>query len=125
MEWNTAWECGEANIDRQHREIVEFGNRLICMASTSTEGMEQQLDAMFECLSEHFSYEEGVLEKIKYPDLNNHAEIHRKLIEKTMEIKKSSMEGKIKPSILFSFIMDDAIIGHMLEEDIRFFPYLK
>lgn len=125
MEWNTAWECGEANIDRQHREIVEFGNRLIGMASTSTEGMEQQLDVMVECLSEHFSYEEGVLEKIKYPDLNNHAEIHRKLIEKTMEIKKSSMEGKIKPSILFSFIMDDAIIGHMLEEDIKFFPYLK
>ena len=125
IEWNTAWECGENNIDLQHRELLEFGNMFIGMTPISEESLQQQLDAMIEHLSKHFSYEESILAECNYPDLQNHSEIHGKLIEKILEIKKSSMAGKITPLVLFSFIMDEAILGHLLEEDVKFFPYIK
>ena len=125
MEWNAAWECGEANIDRQHISIIELGNRLVGMAAASADGVEQQLDVLLEQFSEHFSYEEKIMAAINYPDLDRHKEIHQKLIEKILKIKESSKSGEIKPSLLFSFIMDDAVIGHLLEEDVKFFPYIK
>ena len=125
IEWNTAWECGDKNIDLQHRELLEFGNMFVGMTTISQESLQQQLDAIIEHLSKHFSYEEGILAECNYPDLQIHTEIHGKLIEKIVEIKKSSMTGKITPLVLFSFIMDEAIIGHLLEEDIKFFPYIK
>ena len=125
IEWNNAWDSGEKNIDLQHHELIELGKKLIGTDFKNTEDFKGQMDALLKCIVEHFEYEEHALKEIGYPDVESHAEIHRKLTEKTVEVQESSESGTIKPSTLFSFIMDEIIVGHMLEEDSKFFPYFK
>ena len=72
-------------------------------------------------IQEHFQYEELFLERTKYPDIEEHKELTRK----TLSLKKHYETGELKPSDLFSFILDDVIIGHLIEQDCLFFNYAK
>jgi len=125
IEWNPSWECGEAKIDMQHRKLLELGNTLFGMAQAKPENFNDQLEVLINHIVEHFEYEECVQTEIGYPDAENHAELHRKLTEKALQIKEASLAGQMKTSAMISFVMDDVIIGHLLEEDTKFFPYVK
>lgn len=125
MEWNKAWECGEATIDRQHREIIVLGNELIGMTSASQELIEQKLDILISRFEEHFESEERIIRQVGYPDIEQHARIHRQLVERLTDIKESAKTEELKVSTLIAFVVNDAIIGHLLEEDIKFFTYFK
>ena len=46
-------------------------------------------------------------------------------IADALRMKEAYLSGKLKPSAFFSFIFDDFIIGHMLKEDIKFFPFVQ
>ncbi|NLA72940.1 MAG: hypothetical protein GX848_03835, partial [Clostridiales bacterium] len=54
-----------------------------------------------------------------------HTKIHDELVEKALELKKSFEKDTIKVTDLFSFMVDDVVYGHMMVEDIKFYPYLK
>ncbi len=125
IEWNSAWECGEAKIDSQHRRLLEIGNELLGMIHEKSEGFCEQLEILLSHISEHFSYEEQVQKYIGYPDAESHAEKHRELTEKAIQIKGDCLAGKVNMVSLISFIIDDVIISHLLEEDTKFFPYIK
>ena len=62
---------------------------------------------------------------IGYPDAESHAEKHRELTEKAIQIKGDCLAGKVNMVSLISFIIDDVIIFHLLEEDTKFFPYIN
>jgi len=125
MEWNSAWECGEATIDRQHREIIMLGNEIIGMTSAPQERLEQKLDALISCFVEHFDAEERILRQVGYTEIERHAQIHRELVARLTDIRETAKAEGLKISTLVTFIINDAIIGHLLEEDIKFFPYFK
>lgn len=125
IEWNSAWDCGENNIDLQHRELLKLGNKLIETNPKDKEEIRAQLDDIIKLTVEHFKFEEQVLKSIAYPDLESHAAAHKKLVEKAIEKRDLALLGTIKLSTLFFFLMDEVLAGHMLEEDIKFFPYIK
>ena len=80
---------------------------------------------MIEHITEHFSYEEGVQKDIGYPLAESHAAKHKELTEKALIIKADCLAGKVRSTSLISFIIDDVIVLHLLEEDVKFFPYIK
>lgn len=125
IEWNPAWECGEAGIDMQHRRLLELGNKLFGMVKADPKDFIYHLQILINHIVEHFEYEESVQKAIGYPESENHAKLHLELTEKALQIKEAFMAGKMKSSAMISFIMDDVIIGHLLEEDTKFFPYYK
>ena len=125
MEWSRAWECGEATIDRQHREIIVLGNEIIGMTSAPQERLIQELDILISLFEEHFDDEERILRQVGYTEIERHAQIHRELVGRLTDIKETSKTEELKVSTLVSFIINDAIVGHLLEEDIKFFSYFK
>ena len=125
IDWNPAWECGEAKIDFQHREMLEIANVLLGLIHEKAENLNEQLDTLIEHITEHFSYEEGVQKDIGYPLAESHAAKHKELTEKALIIKADCLAGKVRSTSLISFIIDDVIVLHLLEEDVKFFPYIK
>jgi len=127
LKWNRTWESGEKNIDDQHRRLVELANSLIHMSFSkdSFERTEQQLDILLQHIVDHFAYEEKVQKAVGYPDFEEHAGIHKSLVEKTVNLKKSYQDGTLKSSEFIAFMLDDVIVGHMTNEDVKFYKYTR
>lgn len=127
LDWRNEWESGHDEIDQQHRELLNVGNRLINLSLETKDQQEilQQLDLLLDHIVRHFYFEEKLLESIGYPEQKQHSEIHKDLVAKAMKLKSSYENGKIKASAFFSFIIDDVILGHLIEEDTKFFGYIK
>ena len=58
-----------------------------------------------------------------YPEYQHHADIHKQLTEQALQLKENYQQKRLKQTAFFSFILDDIIVGHMLKEDVLFFPY--
>lgn len=125
--WKQEWECGNSEVDTQHKQLIEIANRLINMSYSGISHQEvmRQLDALLSHIANHFKSEESVLRSVKYPGLSEHSVLHTNLISEALRLKESYKEGQIKASAFFSFVLDVVLLGHMVDEDTRFFPYLK
>lgn len=125
LEWNTAWNCGEETIDRQHRELIDYLNRLMGIASLEKQRAEELLSLVVDKIAEHFDYEKKVLTEVAYPELEHHLNEHTKLLEQAGSIRAAYIEGTGKPQSITAFIVDKIIVGHLLEEDVKYFEYVR
>lgn len=127
LEWNDNLECGNGEVDWQHRRILELGNELIELSLTSVDSEKTmiQLNHLIEHIIYHFSYEEGILEKIGYNDLEKHKNLHKELSSKLLMLKESCTKGQIKATAFIAFIVDEVIMEHLVNQDTLFFTEIK
>lgn len=127
LKWKQKWECGDLLIDKQHHEILEKGSKIMNRSFLDIKSKEftKELEMFLEHVQEHFACEEKLLEMVKYPDVKEHKELHKELTQKTLRLKKYYEIGELKRADLFSFILDDVIIGHLIEQDVLFFKHIK
>jgi diguanylate cyclase (GGDEF)-like protein/hemerythrin-like metal-binding protein len=127
IDWLTEWDSGNEVIDAEHRELVYRGNELINLAlSTSND---QEVQAGFQKfvmqLKTHFADEENILEALGYSSLERHREIHRGLTTELESLQERFAQDAIDSITLFEIVMNKIIVGHMLKDDVDFFPYFK
>ena len=127
LEWKSEWESGNKKIDEQHFSLLQTGNNLVRLSLSGVKDEEiiQILESLLEDISKHFTDEEQVLDNINYLEYEEHAHIHKDLYLKALSLKNAYQAGEIKPSALISFIVSDVVRGHILHEDIKYFPFLK
>ena len=127
IEWKSEWESGNEEIDKQHRELVRFGNELIfdVFSEQNKEKIEPKLDEFLNHVIFHFNSEEAILNRSKFSGTKEHSDTHKIIIADALRMKEAYLAGKLKPSAFFSFIFEDFIVGHMLKEDIKYFPFVQ
>lgn len=125
--WKDAWNCGEETIDNQHKELFMMSSKLLENYVLTLDKQEalKYLDDILEHITEHFKYEEEVLEKLNYKDIYKHKNIHRAIIKKAFEVRHNIEDGIIDLSKAFTFLFDEVVVGHMLKEDTKFFPQIN
>ncbi|MEI8215996.1 MAG: diguanylate cyclase [Eubacteriales bacterium] len=126
IKWKNEWNSGNIDIDMQHQNLVKIGNKLISMANDgySFDETIRQLDILLEHTIQHFESEEKILSEIGYKDYLSHSAKHNALAMKAIKLKESFITGEVKSSAFFSFILDDVVLGHLIESDMEFFQYL-
>lgn len=127
IEWKSEWESGNQEIDKQHRELVQFSNELIfdIFSEVDKEKIAPKLDEFLSHVIFHFNSEEEILNSSKFDGVKEHSEKHKLIIADALRLKEAYLSGKLKPSAFFSFIFDDFIIGHMLKEDVNYYPFVQ
>lgn len=127
IEWKNKWECGNIEIDKQHKKIVELANTLLFMSFSNNkpDKILEQLNIIIDHILYHFNFEEQVLAQIGYDNCDEHAAIHKELIEKTLKLKEAYIKDELKASAFFAYVLEDVVVGHMLEEDTKFFKLIK
>lgn len=125
--WMEEWESGSKVIDDQHRNLIGLANQLIhdLFNKWDKDTVSADLKSLLEHLICHFNDEERVMEEAGYPELEMHRQIHKELIEKTKRLADSLEEGMVKSSKVVFFIMDDVLIGHIMQEDTKAFPSIR
>jgi diguanylate cyclase (GGDEF)-like protein/hemerythrin-like metal-binding protein len=127
LEWKNEWNSGDEDIDREHRELLELGSKLINISQAGYGNVEimEQLDMLLAHIITHFENEEKILKQIGYGGYSEHQALHKDLVAKALLLKESCLSNSIKQSAFFSFIVDDVVIEHMQNEDSKFFPYVR
>ena len=118
---------GNKEIDTQHYDINKIAKQLIWLIQENKEHQEirQVLELLIRQIKDHFEYEDKYLFDIKYPESSIHADEHSSIIEKLLQVKDDYERGNVKPVALLSFIVDEVMIGHLQNEDIKYFIYIK
>lgn len=125
LSWKAGWASGHAEIDKQHRELVQIANRLLtAQQEQSQDDVVEHLNDLIEHLADHFQFEESVLTKVRYVKVEEHRKLHRRLMEKIAALKGRYLRGTITKHAFLRFLMDDLVVGHLIEEDTQFFPLL-
>lgn len=123
LQWNNEWNSGNEEVDREHKELLELLNDLINSAIMEMDFEKSlgKLDILIDKTLKHFDREEEILKSIAYKDYEKHSKIHKNLIGKVFQLKQCYENRELNPSAFFSFLADDIVIGHLINEDMQFF----
>lgn len=80
--WTREMETGNAQIDAEHKELIQACNNLLaaCAAGTGKEELAQTVDFLKQYTQTHFLHEEGLQIESGYPDYKNHKKYHEALM---------------------------------------------
>jgi len=82
-------------------------------------------ETMVDDIARHFYCEEKVLKELKYPYLDIHKALHLAMTVKASELKEKHQRGEAKNQAFVSFLIEDFIIGHVEDADVKFFPLTR
>lgn len=95
IHWSRDLDTGIAEIDAQHRRIVDYINEL---AANQNNGNHQAvvhvLNELIEYTLEHFSYEEDLQIRAKYAFYATHKRTHNKFAKRVHEFKRRADNGE-------------------------------
>jgi diguanylate cyclase (GGDEF)-like protein/hemerythrin-like metal-binding protein len=125
LAWQEAYECGDATIDGQHRQLFDLANVLI-EASLEQQKKPQVVHAALENLlshvARHFADEEALLERHEYARLLPHKAAHARLLEKAAMLEQAARSGNVSLGELVNFIVGDVVAHHLFTMDRDFYP---
>jgi hemerythrin len=85
--WTDALKLGDTEIDTQHEELFRRVNLLLEM--TDTIDLTKCVISLFRHTREHFSYEEDVMRRIRYPEILPHLIEHNELLTELNKVAES------------------------------------
>jgi hemerythrin len=122
-------EVGVVEIDAQHMELVNRLNALLSMEHNVDSGEESQktLNMLEEYIIKHFSDEEELQRKNKYPEYESHKKLHQSFIDEFEKLKKEfEANGH---SLKFTMDLNNSLINwivkHIKSADVELGKFLK
>ncbi len=88
IEWRTEFETGIAEVDHEHKALVELINTMhgAIGASAPKESVDAFLGEVFAKISAHFALEETVMRKHRYDEYLAHKADHEQLLDDLRDI---------------------------------------
>lgn len=127
LHWRKAYCCGIPEIDAEHKHMFDIANRIQFALSATPEGVEVAalVDELLEHIAEHFAAEEKMLEAKGFPDTEAHKQGHRILLTQAMELAARYKSKETTAGALFGFVIQDVVATHILQEDRKYFAWVK
>ena len=127
--WKTQYETGNTTIDTQHKQLIGAINDLLEACSTGKGRQQIQTTSKFlsDYTKTHFSDEEQLQIKSRYPDYQNHKKYHDGFIKVVDDIvAQLDKEG---PTIAMVAKINTTIAGwllnHISKEDVKVAQHIK
>lgn len=123
--WKPAYLCGEQDIDREHEELFRLANLLLDVSlerDAKPGAFDNAFDALLSHVAAHFSHEEDILRARRYQGIDEHARLHRELLKRAAALREQSNEPGFPTGKLVDFLTSEMVVGHLLTEDVKFFP---
>lgn len=114
LEWKESYRTGDQGIDEQHREL--FKRAAYLLAATSHEGQVISAMRLFQYMRTHLSYEEELMRRLQFPDVETHTQEHQELITRLNTISlKIANENLVKTDL--EEFLGDWFLKHMETAD--------
>ena len=128
VEWEDKFSVGNSEIDEQHKKLVDMVNEL-SESINKYHGDEKLLinhllDELFEYTSFHFSSEEEAMRKSSFPELDNHIQIHKDLVNQLVEKRERLLNSGVVTILEMAVFLEDWLVDHILYEDMKYKEYV-
>lgn len=116
--WSDNLNTGIQVIDRQHRRIVDYINRLYesHQNGSSKEVTGAVIDELVDYTLTHFEFEETMLEDVDYAELATHKAFHDQFIQQLRELREHFVQHE-PAAIELNNLMVTWLFNHILHED--------
>ena len=125
--WDQNLSVGVAEIDRQHKQLVNILNQLLILdgISVDSETISDTLTKMTEYADYHFNSEEQYMQEYSYPEYEMHRKEHIEFMRKTAEFSIATMAyEKTIPTKILAYLKT-WLIEHIMESDMKYKPFFK
>jgi len=126
--WDEKYATGIELIDSQHKELFSLTNELFraCMSDEETlkSVFIETMGRMVEYVRFHFGAEQQMLQRINYPDYQEHKKQHDKLIRDILDAAKAHNNGDRLVANQFVRTMRDWILSHIAFTDKLYVAYI-
>lgn len=118
IEWTDEYRVGVAEIDDQHRQLVEIVNKFeeALQRGKGSRQVSGILNDLFGYTQEHFATEERLLAAAGYPQLKLHQSQHRQLLQKLERFQFDYNAGRRVSAELHEFLAY-WLVTHILRDD--------
>ena len=131
FKWNDDYSVGDAMIDLQHKQLLSILNELVEVIertdAPAPESARRIFDRLAAYVTEHFEYEERLIEAAGYPtaDLAAHRKEHNVLLQKVQDFEHVFNNGAHTALVeMMPFLYGDWLIDHICGTDRDYAPYL-
>lgn len=124
LRWDQSYECGEASIDEEHRELFALANELIknyFIQDNKKEKILAAYDRLLAHISVHFANEEALLARHDYPNAEVHQRIHAGLLRRAQELRNNFDRDAMPLGSMIEFLANDVVAQHLFKADRDFF----
>jgi len=137
MEWNSSYSIGIPEADEDHRYLIDLINELheatirdssretVDAAIDEAATMVAVLDELLAYASYHTSLEETYMQRLDYPDYDEHRKAHRMLADKVQAYRREFDDGKAILSMDIVRFLKDWLDSHLLDHDHRLGEFLN
>jgi hemerythrin len=126
--WDDKFATGIQLIDSQHKELFSLTNELFhaCLGGDETlhDVFKETMGRMVDYVRFHFGVEQEMLQRIKYPDYQEHKKQHDTLVRNILVSVKEYNEGKKLVPNQFVRTLRDWILSHIAHTDKLYVFYI-
>jgi len=125
--WDEKYATGIQLIDSQHKELFSLTNELFhaCLSGVFLEDVfKETMERMVNYVRFHFGAEQALLQRIQYPDYQEHKKQHDTLVLQILAAVKEYNEGKKLVPNQFVRTLRDWILGHIAHYDKLYASYI-
>ena len=125
--WDKSWEIGLRDIDTQHRQLVDIINELgeAMKARKTSDVLGSVLSQLDTYTRKHFAFEEALMKRYGYAELEMHRPLHAKFIQQLKEFKQQVNDGNIAVGVKMYNFLGDWLRGHIRGTDSQYAEVLK
>ena len=127
MTWKDTYSVGVAEIDQQHKKLIDLINQLDD-AMSKGQGktiLEKILGDLINYCASHFALEEKLFDQHGYPDADDHKAKHKKMTEKVLSLQKQFQQEKMTITFDVMDFLQKWLDKHILGTDKKYGPYLN
>ena len=130
ISWREQMSLDYPPLDTEHKEFLEVINKAsIDIKLQHVEGMEKMFAACYDYVRNHFSHEEDIMERIRYPELEAHIESHQLFIKNISQFRQEFETAKTKGQQIDAAqkamaFLSVWFLGHIISRDKPVKPYL-
>jgi hemerythrin len=127
IQWNAALSVNIAEIDAQHRRLVDMLNELndAMVQGRGKDVIGKIVTGLANYTATHFATEEKYFDRHGYPASVAHKQEHRDFTAKVAEFKKGFDEGRLGLSVSVMNFLGDWLRNHIKGSDKDYGPFLN
>ncbi|MBN2508805.1 MAG: diguanylate cyclase [Spirochaetales bacterium] len=127
LQWLSKYRSGNHTIDSQHKGLFEQSNLLLdeIVYGRDKNRITAILETLYDHTVRHFFSEEKILRAEKFNGFSEHRQKHKDLLRNFRADMKQYRNNEIDEYEFIKFVCEDIVLKHLIEEDVKFFPYLS
>ncbi len=119
--WESDYELGIERIDAQHLHLFEIVNKIYALTDNDKikEEIKTILHELNDYMREHFEDEERYMEKIGFPEIEEHRLFHANIIEQLTHFVKTPNHRLDILQTKMKIIAKKLLIDHIIYDDMK------